>query len=702
MGGPADGRWRWFPRPLFLLHLEREGDLRLVRRLGEGTVKGRLGAMLTIAAGISVFAPAVGGYSVACAQKGAPTARVCALRDFGKPLPTNPRFTADPIWFTNPGFMVLGPEGSLLSTSPAGGVSSGGTAFKMTPKGDLTVLHPFAGSVGDGKAPRSGLVDGKDGWFYGTTEGGGKFKTGTIFRTKGDAGTLQVLFHFRNGNHVGLKPPCDNGRCPFSPRQRADALGSYPVTPPVSDGMGNFYGVTSISGYREGGALYRLSPPYDSTGFSTLCIFDPWLLNDSTLSSYVCHPKLVSAGSLTMRPGSTTLYGTTLGGHGTVFQATTTGSVSVLHEFTGVDGSKPSGLLLASDGRLYGTTATGGPYNNLGTVFRLDPATNAFSVLASFKTASLVVGYGPQSGVIEGKPGGVSDGFLYGTARYGGRFGRGIIFRVGMDGQGFSVLHDFYTTGRFPIPGLVQDGESALTFYGVTYQGGAWNSGTFYRLTHTEYPPRATSPVNIKPTTRTKVVKAGPVEVWTSATADQGGPLTAATSDGLATRITCRDPHFVQFIFREKLDASGRRLPGTLNPSSGQYELTTSLADTLWHSDGAGKPNAYYDEGRKAAYFHYLTGGVTQLTVWDQPNFDEVSVYDPAKQDPRASETWRASFKTYAICNCEVKWEIRWALEKVGGKQVYKSEDISIRPADNSALEWINAQLLQDGFDAVP
>ena len=44
--------------------------------------------------------------------------------------------------------------------------------------------------------------------------------------------------------------------------------------------------------------------------------------------------------------------------------------------------------------------------------------------------------------------------------------------------------------------------------------------------------------------------------------------------------------------------------------------------------------------------------------------------------------------------------EIRWTLEKVGGKQTWK--DISIRPADNSVLPEINAKLKTDGFDPVP
>ena len=68
--------------------------------------------------------------------------------------------------------------------------------------------------------------------------------------------------------------------------------------------------------------------------------------------------------------------------------------------------------------------------------------------------------------------------------------------------------------------------------------------------------------------------------------------------------------------------------------------------------------------------------------------------------DPTVSQTWRATVKVYAICNCDVVREIGWTLEKFAGKQTYKN--IRIVPASNAALGWINSQLKQDGYLPVP
>jgi uncharacterized repeat protein (TIGR03803 family) len=658
--------------------------------------------LLAIAVGISLLAPALSGRSSACAQVGTPTARVCAIRDFGKTIPGNARVTADPTWFTDLG-VTTGADSNIYSTGPSGGRLGGGAAFRITPQGALTVLAAFDNGV-NGGAPKSGLVDGKDGWFYGTTYGGGKFKTGTLFRVRSDSGSLQVLYHFRNSSMLGIKKPCDDGRCPYTPKQKADAYGSYPGSPPVPDGRGNFYGVTAWSANQAYGTLYVLGPPYDSTGFSTLCIFDPSLVvRDSTLKGYICHPKITAPNSVILAPGASTIYGTTTGGDGSVFSATLDGKVTLLHQFTMLEGSKPVGLMQGSDGRLYGTTAAGGPAN-LGIVYALSTAGGAFATLATFKVGTVVTGYGPLGGVVEGKVNGTPDGFLYGTARYGGRYGAGIFYRVGTDGKNFSVLHDFNAgaTGTHPMTAPVQDREGS--FYGLTYQGGAWNSGTLYRLTHAEYPPRSTSPVtfsagNLAKDANGVVLKDSLVEVRTNVAATQGRPATDSTNDGISVRVACRNPHFVQFIYRERISALGFRLPGTVITSSGRHQLTTDMGSIQWHTDAVGKPNAYYEEGPRVGYATYVTGATTYLTTFDQPTFAP-PMFDMSQQDPQASETWRATVKLFAICNCQVVREIRWVLEKVGGKQTWK--DISIRPADNAVLPELNAKLKADGYDPVP
>src|SRR5262249_50577100 len=77
------------------------------------------------------------------------------------------------------------------------------------------------------------------------------------------------------------------------------------------------------------------------------------------------------------------LYGTSYSdgpyGSGTVFRITTTGALTILHQFTGstapasADGRHPSDVLLQrADGMLYGTTREGG-IGNAGVVYQITP-----------------------------------------------------------------------------------------------------------------------------------------------------------------------------------------------------------------------------------------------------------------------------------------------------------------------------------------
>ena len=79
--------------------------------------------------------------------------------------------------------------------------------------------------------------------------------------------------------------------------------------------------------------------------------------------------------------GTTTADGTS--NDGTVFKVTTGHALTILHNFTGTDGSgHKSALVQGSDGNFYGTTYSGGS-KKLGTVFEITPA-GALKTLHSF------------------------------------------------------------------------------------------------------------------------------------------------------------------------------------------------------------------------------------------------------------------------------------------------------------------------------
>jgi uncharacterized repeat protein (TIGR03803 family) len=79
------------------------------------------------------------------------------------------------------GNMIVGTDGALYGTLQNGGTYNGGSVFRITTGGVMTVLKALS-SATDGASPKGGLVQGSDGAFYGTTSIGGINKAGTIFR----------------------------------------------------------------------------------------------------------------------------------------------------------------------------------------------------------------------------------------------------------------------------------------------------------------------------------------------------------------------------------------------------------------------------------------------------------------------------------------------------------------------------------------
>jgi uncharacterized repeat protein (TIGR03803 family) len=140
--------------------------------------------------------------------------------------------------------------------------------------------------------------------------------------------------------------------------------------------------------------------------------------------------RLVIDGALIERCNGD-LYGTTefggTSGKGTVFKISRSGDETVLHSFGSTinDGTYPiAPLILGSDGRIYGTTASGGGYGN-GMIFQISTA-GVETVLYSFTygVKGSTDGAGP-SGLMEG-----GDGDLYGTTGGGGVFGFGTVFKM--------------------------------------------------------------------------------------------------------------------------------------------------------------------------------------------------------------------------------------------------------------------------------
>lgn len=92
-------------------------------------------------------------------------------------------------------------KGNLYGTANYGGPSFGGTVFKLSANGKLSVLHAFTGNS-DGERPQGTLVRDAKGNLFGITQHGGDGGDGTVYRLKPN-GQMRVLHAFTNGEDGG-------------------------------------------------------------------------------------------------------------------------------------------------------------------------------------------------------------------------------------------------------------------------------------------------------------------------------------------------------------------------------------------------------------------------------------------------------------------------------------------------------------------
>ncbi len=330
--------------------------------------------------------------------------------------------------YTPSGGLLLGSDDRLYGTTRLGDLStvgSTGTIFSLEQDGgEFTILHRFAaytalnpsfGAINtDGAYPESQLVEGSDGLLYGVTSAGGASGTGTVFKVAPDGSAFESLHAF------GAIIPDET----VTLDKNADGIN--PAGGLVAGADGYLYGVTQAGGANGRGTVFRLR--LDGSGFETLHVFSSTTTDATTLQSINAEGAVAVAGLTDGGDGF--YYGVTStggeNGFGTLFSMSPDGSVfTVMHHFEGGDGSQPRGaLLLASDGRLYGTTP-----------------------------------YGGTSGAVAS---------TYGT-----------IFSIARDGTGFTSHYSFVSeNGVFPIGKLARLSDTA--FVGATTSGGNCGFGTLY------------------------------------------------------------------------------------------------------------------------------------------------------------------------------------------------------------------------------
>jgi uncharacterized repeat protein (TIGR03803 family) len=317
------------------------------------------------------------------------------------------------------GGLVMDAAGNLYGTTLSGGAGSCtdgngvvigcGAVFELTPTASgpwtIKILYSFQNNGIDGAGPYAGVIFDQTGNLYGTSIGGGSNEYGTVFELSPKAigaWNEKILFNFD------------------------PAFGEEPAGGLVFDTVGNLYGTALYGGSYSNGVAFELSPQGDGSWVeAVLHSFGgtgdgivPW----NTL-------VLDSAGNLY---GTTNLGGAFGFEGGTAFELTPAGSgdwtETILYSFGGssTDGAGPAGgLTFDSAGNLYGATRAGGT-TGFGTAYQLIPSSNGTwteNQLHSFGSAK--DGSVPGAGLVIG-----SNGQLYGTTERGGYYGFGTVFEI--------------------------------------------------------------------------------------------------------------------------------------------------------------------------------------------------------------------------------------------------------------------------------
>lgn len=262
--------------------------------------------------------------------------------------------------------------------------------------------------------------------------------------------------------------------------------GAWPYSGVIFDNAGDLYGTTSQGGGAGNcvfgcGTVFKLA--HSSSGW-TETLLHTFPANNAD--------GIYPAGNLAFDANGN-LYGITGGGgasqnYGAVYQLSPASSgggwtETVIHSFNVVDGMYPdAGVIIGSDGNLYGTTTEGGNSPSLGgVVFELTKSNGAWTQVVLYNFQGRSVNFSPEGGLLFD-----SVGNLYGVTEWGGNTSTqcpnnglcGTVFRLTPTAGGSwnqLLLYSFCTDsscsdGMNPRGGLASD--SAGNLYGTTVQGG--------------------------------------------------------------------------------------------------------------------------------------------------------------------------------------------------------------------------------------
>ncbi len=376
--------------------------------------------------------------------------------------------------------------GKMYGLTSLGGNHGFGTLFSYdTVTGVQTKIIDFDNNeFAPGKYPSGNLLLAPNGLLYGVATGGGYYGLGVLFSFDPVTNAYTKLFDFA-GAGGGTGP--QGGLC-------------------IGPG-GRLYGLCGLGGIYNKGTIFY----WDYTNLTFQRIFN---FNDTTSGSAPIGPLVMALNGM--------LYGNTEGFNqfdqkGGYFMFNVgTGTLTTIHDFdldgpTFADGASPqTGLTLASDGMLYGTTGH--------SIIRINPTGNVYSKIFDYNTnvsgqgkfeegangLLYAVGPGLSAGIIyvfnyntmaltelynlaaatgqynTGKLLKTSNSKFWGLTRRGGANDDGVLFSFLLPGT-YTDLYDFqnWSEGKEPLAGIIKATNGNV--YGTTSKGGQFGRGTIFK-----------------------------------------------------------------------------------------------------------------------------------------------------------------------------------------------------------------------------